>query len=403
MGAVKESLSESEARRVALAAQRVPRRARSARPSKRTVLDLVRRQGVLQIDSVNVLARAQYLPVFSRLGAYDREVVDRLAYRDRSLYEAWSHEACFVPVELWPLHAWRRAAMETMWRRYWAESALEYVDKVYAEVLANGPMSAAELSDVGAKRAGTWWNRSSGKSALEFLFACGRVSVADRRGFERVYDVTERVLPADVLAAPVPSDDDARRALLLRAARSVGVGTVADLADYWRMKVTVARAIVRSLVAEGELVQVAVEGWKDPAFVLPDVSIPRRVDGRCLLSPFDPVVWFRPRTERLFGFHYRIEIYVPAAKRVHGYYVLPFLIGDQFAARVDLKADRAAGVLRVFAAWEEPCGLSPVEVARELAEELGLVASWLGLDGGVDVADRGDLAGPLAAAVGAFA
>lgn len=394
------SLSARDARRLALAAQGLPRgSARRGRPTKATVLELVRRQGLLQLDSVNILARAHYLPVFSRLGPYDRSHLDTLAYDHRELYEGWSHEACLLPVEFWPLHAARRAADQQNWLRRLDRARLEYIDRVLDEVADRGPITAGELSDPGTRRAGSWWNRSAGKSALEYLFVSGRLAIADRRSFERVYDLAERVLPGEVLAAPQPAEHEARRLLVQHAAGALGVATVADLADYFRFRKTPTKAVVAELVAEGVLEQVTVEGWTEPAYVRAGVVPPRRVAGRAVVSPFDPIVWCRPRTERLFGFRYRIEIYTPAAKRVHGYYVLPFVLGEDFVARVDLKADRAARVLRVAAAWIEP-GAGVDDVGPELAAELATVAAWLELDA-VDVADRGDLAGPLRAAVAA--
>jgi uncharacterized protein len=391
-----QSLSAREARRVALAAQGLPRKRRAARVSAASVLDAVRRQGLLQIDSVNVLARAHYMPLFSRLGSYDTTLLDRVAYGDKQLYEGWSHAASLLPVELWPLHEWRRRQHDRDWQKYVNKERMAYFDSVLDEVRERGPIAAGELSDPRPKRGGgKWFDRSAGKSALEYHFGGGRVAVADRRSFERVYDLAERVIPAEYFVAPPMEEDEARRALVLHATRLLGVGSVDDIADYFRLKLTSTRQVIKALVADGDLVEVEVEGWGVPAYMPAKTRVPRSVDGHALFNPFDPIVWHRPRTERLFDFHYRIEIYVPAPKRIHGYYVLPFIVGDAFAARVDLKADRQARVLRVFSAWlEPPADESGTAVA--LAEELRLMARWLDLDG-IDVAAKGDLASGLIA------
>ena len=394
------SLSSDEARWVALAAQGVPRPAtRRGRVTARSLLDLVRRQGLLQIDSVNILARAHEMPGFTRLGPYDRSLLDRLAYSDRVLYEGWAHVASLLPVEYWPAHAWRRQMHDKDWQRYVNADFLAYADRVLDEIDERGPLSAGELSDPGKKRAGSWWNRSAGKQALEYHFGGGRVAVSTRRSFERVYDLAERVIPAEQYNAPPMTEDEAKRTLVLGGLRALGVGTAEDIGDYFRLKLTPVRKLLSELVAAGEVEQVAVEGWAAPAFVLPTVKVPRRAPvGHALLNPFDPVVWYRQRTERLFDFHYRIEIYVPEPKRIYGYYVLPFLVGDTIVGRVDLKADRMAKVLRVFSSWVEPAADAGA-TALALADELALVAEWLNLDNGIDVQQKGTLAKPLAAAV----
>ena len=362
----------------------------------------LRHTGLFQIDSVNVLARAHYLPAYSRLGPYDVSVLDDLAFRHRELFEYWGHEAALLPVDLHPLFRWRMKRAEAgigTWRHV-ADLARErpgYIEEVYDEVVARGPVSAGQVADDTARSTENWgWNWSPAKIALEYLFWCGRITTASRRNFERLYDVPERVLPKRVLDAPTPDDATAHRELLLIAARCHGVGTVADLADYFRLKNPQARPRIAELVEDGRLEPVAVEGWREPGYVLPGTLIPRKAAGAALLVPFDPLVWERDRTERLFGFKYRIEIYVPAHKRVHGYYVLPFLLGDQLVARVDLKADRAARVLLVQAAWAEPD--APSHTAEALVAELRLLAAWLGLDD-VVVVPKGDLAPRLAALV----
>ena len=393
-----QSLSSAEARWVALAAQAVPRK-RTRRVTAATLLDLVRRQGLLQIDSVNVLARAHEVPPFTRLGPYDRSLLDRLAFKDRVLYEGWAHVASLLPVEYWPAHAWRRRMHDLDWQRYVDKNWLTYADKVLAEVAERGPLAAGDLSDTGKRRPGSWWNRSSGKQALEYHFGGGRVAVSNRRSFERHYDLAERVIPAEHFNAPPMDVEDARRMLVEHGLRALGVGTADDIADYFRLKLTPTRKTLRELVAAGSVEQIAVEGWDLPAFVPSGVKVPRRAPaGHALLNPFDPIVWHRPRTERLFDFHYRIEIYVPEPKRSYGYYVLPFLVGDELVARVDLKADRSPKVLRVFASWIEPA-VDVASTSAALAEELALVAEWLGLDNGIDVQAKGNLAKALDAAV----
>jgi len=393
------------ARRIALAAQGFADPAPSGRVDRRHLRRVLGRTRLLQVDSVNVFARAHYLPAFSRLGAYDTQLVDRAAYcsrpADRELFEYWGHEASLLPVDLHPLLRWRmeRAqALEEGWGRI-RQVGRDHpglVEQVLERVRDEGPVTAGELHE-GARPGGPWWDWSPTKVVLEHLFWSGRVSTVSRRSFTRVYDLTERVLPPAVLALPTPSRQDAQRELVRQAARAHGVATEKDLRDYFRLRPEESQAAVRSLVEAGELLPVTVEGWRQQAYVLPGVAVPRRVRATALLSPFDPLVWERSRTSRLWGFDYRIEIYVPAPKRVHGYYVLPFLQDEAIRARVDLKADRRAGVLRVKAAWLEP-GSVAGETAEALARELRRAADWTGL-GEVLVEPRGDLAVALAAAV----
>jgi uncharacterized protein YcaQ len=342
--------------------------------------------------------------MFSRVGPYPVEMLDRAAYRaPRELFEYWGHEASLLPVATYPLLRWRMdEAHEGAWggMRRIATEQPQLVADVLAEVRRSGPLSAGDIEESHGgrgRRAGPWWDWSHVKRAIEYLFWAGEVATASRRGFERLYDVPERVLPPAVLAAPVPDRAHAQRELLRRAARSLGVAGERDLRDYYRLGVADAKAGIDALVEEGDLVPVAVEGWRKPGYLHRDARVPRRVDASALLSPFDPVVWERDRTERLFGFRYRIEIYVPAPQRVHGYYVLPFLLGDRLVARVDLKADRVAGRLLVQAAFAEPH--APADTAHELVEQLELMAGWLGLEL-VVTAGRGDLPLPLAPAVG---
>jgi uncharacterized protein len=397
-----ERLSTGQARRIALAAQGFA----GGRPDRdpdgwalRSVLDHV---GLLQIDSVNVLQRAHYLPLFARLGPYPLELLEKAAWRaPRRLFEYWGHEASLLPVATQPLLRWRmdRAAHEA-WggMRRIQEQRPDLVAQVLDEVRANGPVAASEvLEHERPKRTGPWWDWSDVKRAFEWLFWSGQITSARRRGFERLYDLPERVLPPEVIATPTPAVEDAQRELIRIAARALGVASERDLRDYFRLPVAETRERVSELAEAGELWPVEVEGWKPAAYLDPAARLPRSVSARALVGPFDSLVWERSRAERLFGFRYRIEIYVPAPKRVHGYYVLPFLLGDRLVARVDLKSDRAAGVLRVQAAHVEDG--APRDTAAELAAELELMAGWLGL-GGVAVEPRGELAKPLSAAVG---
>jgi uncharacterized protein len=393
------TLSAAEARRIALAAQGFA----EARPATLTGAPALRRTidrlGLLQIDSVNVLVRAHYLPLFSRLGAYDPALLDRAAYggRRRTVFEYWGHEASLLPVALHPLLRWRmeRAARGVgIYHELarWARRRRPLLQTVLADVAERGPLVASELRN-GTKGHGSWWGWSDGKRALEWLFWAGRVTTATRRGFERVYDVPERVLPAAVLAMPTPPEDDAQRTLVRMAARALGVATERDLRDYFRLEVTDTRKRVAELVESGDLIPVRVEGWKQAAFLSRTARVPARIDPRALLSPFDSLIFERARTERLFGFRYRLALYTPAHQREHGYYVLPFLLGDRLVARVDLKADRAARVLRVLSAHAEP-GVDHTEVAAALVEELGQMSRWLGLEQ-VDISARGDLGAAL--------
>ncbi len=403
MTARPDTLSRAQARRVALAAQGFldPRH---DPPTLRTLARTVRRTGVLQIDSVNVLQRAHYMPLFSRMGAYDPGLLERASGRSpRRLVEYWAHVAAFMPVELWPL-------MQHRMRRYrdhgheWSgmRHRPELVDSLLAVVRAEGAKTSRDLDDGLPRAQVQWgWNWSETKKALEYLFFTGDLAVARRNGaFERVYDLPERVLPAAVLATPEPPPAEAHRELVRRAAVSHGVATEACLRDYYRMRTEQVGPAVRTLVEDGELLPVHVEGWSRPAYLHRDARVPRAVSARSLLSPFDPVVWERSRTEALFGFRYRIEIYVPQAQRVHGYYVLPFLLGDALVARVDLKAERATGVLLVQGAYAEPG--APAGTAEELAVALRELADWLGLVA-VRVVPHGDLAPALAALAGGSA
>ena len=400
-------LSLARARRIALAAQGFGRPRPARPPSVNQIAALVTRLGVLQLDSVNVFSRSHYMPVFSRLGPYDRSRLDRIAGHgtgtiDRRLVEYWAHEASLIPLELHPLFRWRMADVDQQAWRSIARIARDQPDLVAETielVAQQGPIRARDTGSVRLPpRPGHMWNWHEGKVALEHLFFTGRVAAARRVNFERLYDTAERVIPAEIRARPTPAESDAQRELVRIAAQALGVATEPDLGDYFRLPRAASKARVAELVADGELIGVEVEGWTAPAYLWPGAREPRRVHARALLSPFDSLIWFRQRTERLFDFRYRIEIYTPAAKRVYGYYVLPFLLGETLVARVDLKSDRQRGALLVQGAHAE-AGVDPVHVAAELAAELRLAAGWLGLED-VVIAGRGELSGDLAAAIG---
>jgi uncharacterized protein YcaQ len=367
----------------------------------RTVNRTVSRTGVLQVDSVNVLQRAQFMPLYSRMGPYDVDLLRRAAQsRPRRLVEYWAHVQALMPVELWPVMKFRMdhyRAMRGKWRV--VAEAPELEASLLAEVRERGASTARDLDDGLPRKKEDWgWNWSNTRQMLDLMYTVGDLAIAGRNGsFEVRYDLPERVVPAHILALEPPTADEAHLELIRRAARSHGVATVQDLRDYYRMSVADTQRAVATLVEAGELHPVEVEGWGRPAYLHRDARLPRRVGARALLSPFDPVVWERERTLQLFGFHYRIEIYVPAPKRQFGYYVLPFLLGDRLVARVDLKADRQAGVLVVKAAHAEE--QAPDDTASELAAELERLAGWLGLDL-VRVEARGDLSAELAMAVG---
>jgi uncharacterized protein YcaQ len=378
-----ERLTPPQARRIALAAQGFGA-ARPAAVDRGHLRRLVERLGLHQIDSVNVLVRAHYLPAFSRLGDYDRALLDRAAWGRRSerrLFEYWAHEASLLPLAMHPLLRWRMELAdrgESGWSglRLYAHEQRPKAEAILARIRAEGPLASSDFAE--GKGGGGWWGWSEVKQALEWLFWAGHVTTATRRNsFERIYDLTERVIPGDILSLPTPSVADAKRALIAHAARALGIASASDLRDYFRLDLAGAAAAVRELVEDGELIPVAIEGWRS-AYLHRDAARPRRIRGQALLAPFDPLIWERARTERLFGFRYRIEIYTPAEKRTHGYYVLPFLLGDRIVARVDLKADRQFGQLLAQSVHLEPH--APPETRAMLAEELQLMASWLEMD-----------------------
>lgn len=378
-----ERLTAVQARRIALAAQGFAT-ARPGAPGRAQLLRTLDRLGLFQIDSVNVVSRAHYLPAFSRLGGYDRGLLDRAAWgprRDRRMFEYWAHEASLLPLDLHPMLRWRMASADRGsfgWKamRVFATERRAEAVAVLDRIRDEGPMAVSDFED-GRSRAG-WWEWGDAKRILEWLFYAGHVTTATRRGsFERVYDLTERVIPRAILDLPTPDKADAHQALIERGARALGVATATELRDYFRLKPAEGDPAIAALVEARRLIPVEVAGWGRRAYLHPEARRPRRIAARALLAPFDPLIWERDRTERMFGFRYRIGIYTPADKRSHGYYDLPFLLGDQLAARVDLKADRQAGKLLIQSIHLEPH--APGETMQELEEELDEMASWLGL------------------------
>ncbi|NBA93901.1 winged helix-turn-helix domain-containing protein [Pseudomonas sp. R5(2019)] len=380
------SLSDLQARRLVLTAQGFGGRNDARAVTRAKVGQMIRRLGVLQIDSVNALVRSHYLPLFSRLGDYQPALLDQVAWgplRQRKLFEYWGHEASLLPLEFYPLLHWRmqRARQGQGIYEQLARFGREQqgtIARVLAAVTEHGALGAASLS-TRQERAGPWWDWSAEKHALEWLFAAGEVTVAGRRGFERLYDLPERVIPAATLASPLPDEAQAQRALLLHAANALGVATEKDLRDYFRLTPADSRQRLAELLEEGVLQACQVEGWQQPAYCSVTPRVLRKKPVSALLSPFDSLIWERSRTERLFDFHYRLEIYTPAHKRVYGYYVLPFLHDERIAARVDLRAQRAQGQLAVHAVHEEDRGLDDAGMAA-LAESLQRMARWLGLE-----------------------
>ncbi|MCG7392973.1 winged helix-turn-helix domain-containing protein [Microvirga sp. ACRRW] len=381
--APRTKISLPQARRIALAAQGF-HEARPDDASLRHVKRHLQRAHLLQIDSVNVLVRAHYMPLFSRLGSYDRDLLETIAYhpKKRETFEYWGHEASLISLDLHPHFRWRMARAARGEGTYgglarFGKEKRAFIEQVRREIETRGPIGAGELS-IGGKSQGAWWGWSDGKRALEWLFWAGEVTTATRRGFERLYDLPERVLPSDVLNTPTPDENEAQRELLRRSIRALGIASERCLRDYFRLSPQDAKARIPELVEAGDLVPVTVEGWSGPVYLDRQAKMPRRVEARALVSPFDPIVWERTRTERLFDFHYRIEIYTPAEKREFGYYCLPFVLGEKIVARVDLKADRVKGNLIVHSIHPE-ASVTPDEIAPALGDELRLMAEWLGL------------------------
>jgi uncharacterized protein YcaQ len=407
------TLSLPEARRLALASQGFG--PRPATPSLDHLRKLAARLNAFQIDSVNVLARAHYVPAFARLGPYPMKALDALAYGQRELFEYWGHAACLLPIPLFPLLRYRMNRHIERTQSYMRSKRGSYMARVYKEIAERGPLTASELSNPG-QRSGSWWNWGTGKATLEHLYDSGLVAIAGRRGFERLYDLTERVIPRAALDAPAPPPEEAMKQLLCLGAKAYGVGTFDDIAGYfeidgWRDRLPpgpwwlrpkgpkgrrakpIVKRLLAELVEEGRILPARVRGWKDPAYVHPGARVPPTLHARGIVTPFDSLVWDRERLARLFGMKYTIEMYVPAPRRVYGYYVCPFLLGDTLVARCDLKADRHRKVLRVQSAFLEP-GKDARRVAAGLAGELRHLQAWLELDG-IEVAERGDLSATL--------
>jgi len=408
-------LSLQEARRLAVASQGFD--AKPIRPTIAHLRRLAARLHAFQIDSVNVLARAQYVPAFARLGPYSMNALDSLAYRTRELFEYWGHAACLLPISLYPLVRYRMVKHAERTQEYMRSKRGAYMTKIYAEVAERGPITAGELSDPGKRSGGWWgwWGTGNGKATLEHLYDAGLVAIAGRRGFERLYDIAERVIPRAALDAKSPSPEESMKQLICLGASACGVGTFSDIAGYFnvdawhdrmppgprwehpegrgRRAVPIAKRLVSELVDEGRLLAARVEGWTARTYLHPDARIPKTIDARGLVTPFDSLVWERSRMERLFGMKYTIEMYTPPPKRIYGYYVCPFLLGDTLVARCDLKADRERRVLMVQSAFLEP-GQNARRVASNLAAELQQMRAWLGLDR-LEVAKRGNLAATL--------
>ena len=397
-----EKISLKTARRLVLKAQGFSEPKPGGSVDRRHLKKVLARLGLFQIDSVSVIVRAHYMPLFSRLGPYPQSLLDGASVgRKRLLFEYWAHEASLLPVESYPLMRWRMERAERGKGTYGAlarfgRERADFIEAVFSEVEKRGPIAASDFD--GERGSGGWWGWSDTKHALEFLFWAGRITTAERRpSFERLYDLPERVLPKAVLEMPTPEPAEAHRELLRIASRALGVATASDLRDYFRMSPGDAEPRIAELVEAGDLLPVKVEGWANKAYLDPKARRPRKVDACALLAPFDPLVWERSRAERLFDFHYRIEIYTPAEKRIYGYYVLPFLLGERLVGRVSLKADRASGKLLVHATYAEKH--APDHAAEALLSELRSMAAWLELDG-IEITNSGNLAPALLDAAG---
>lgn len=374
------TIRNDQARRYALGAQGFLEGRADGRVDVRHFRKVVEHVRLIQLDSVNVFSRTHYMPFFSRIGPYDRDALDEWLWQSGEMFEYWGHEASVIPVEDHRLFRWRMA-QGLKWKRLkeLEENHPEYVQSVYRQVEEHGPIRTRDLEAPGQRDSDAMWGWNDGKVALEALFLKGLVATADRPNFMRMYDLSERVIPEEVLAASEPGHDEALGELLISAAGALGVGTADDLADYYRIRMPAARPILRRLLAAGNLEEVEVEGWDKTAYIHPELPLPRWPKGTALLSPFDNLIWYRPRVERLWGFHYRIEIYVPEEQRVHGYYVLPFMLDGDLVARVDLKTDKRTNSLQVKGAFVEPHA-NPKKVGRALRKELDLVADWMELD-----------------------
>ena len=377
-----DELTIVEARSLALAAQGFDKPRSKSKSSTADAVEVIKKLGVIQIDSVNVLVRSQELPLFARLGDHDRNAINKATAQSK-IFEYWGHEAAILPVEIQPLFRWKMNAARTGKIKHWGLTSFyadnkAFVKRILKHVEANGPVTARELSTRTTKKS-SWWDWDEAKTALEYLFLTGQLMSRGRGSdFARIYDITERVLPSKILNTPTPTEDEARKQLLVRAAKAQGVATLTDLADYYRQKTAVIKPLVNELVEQGELREVTVDTWVEKAFVHRSAKLPKKLYATALLSPFDSLVWCRPRNERLFDFHYRIEIYTPKEKRKFGYYVLPFMMNGELVGRVDLKADRANAKLLVQSVHTEK-GIKRASINGALTDELRALANWLDL------------------------
>lgn len=401
MPRISNQLSIGEARRVALAAQGFANPRPSSAVTQRHVVGVFRNVGAIQIDAVNVLVRSQELPLFSRLGSHKRTAIAE-ATKQGKIFEYWAHEAAHIPIEFHPLFRWKMDAARRGDSAHWGLSTFyaankAFVESIYSRVVSDGPFTSRELSMRKGPK-GAWWDWDAAKTALEYLFWTGRLmSRARGNDFSRIYDIPERVLAQSILAMVTPSEHDARKTLTAHSAASMGIATASDLADYFRQKLMVVRPLIKELVEDGVLREVHVEGWNEIAYLHSSARLPQSIHTQALLSPFDSLVWCRPRNERLFNFHYRIEIYTPQHKRRFGYYVLPFMLNGEIVGRVDAKAHRAERTLKVHASFAE-AGVDRSDVAKHLSTELTEMATWLDLDH-VVVARRGNLSTSLRSAM----
>jgi uncharacterized protein YcaQ len=384
------SLNIDQARRFALAAQGMTDGRATGRVDVRHFRKVLGQVGLVQLDSVNVFIRTHYMPFFSRIGPYDRDALDAWLWDSGEVFEYWGHEASLIPTEHHRLFRWRMDR-GVKWRRMrqLEENHPGYIEDVLSQVEERGPLQARDLRAPGERDPSSMWGWSDGKVALEVLFLQGKLAASDRPNFARMYDLTERVVPREHLEAEPPEGEGGPEALIMLAAGSLGVGTADDLADYYRLSMPMARPIIRRLVESGRLTEVEVNGWNRPAYLHPDAILPRKARGTTLVSPFDSLIWYRPRVERLWDFHYRIEIYVPEPERTYGYYVLPFLRDGDLVARVDLKTTRRDRRLHVRGAFAEE-GVDKKSVGRALRKELDLIAGWLDLED-LEIARNGDL------------
>ena len=396
---MKSSMTPHEARRVALHAQGFKNQARDVDKKWPAMASTIKQLHLLQIDSVNVLVRSHYLPLYSRLGNYDRGTLDRrtLESTNRHVFECWAHEASLVPIELHPLMRWRMNRAKNGSSMYstmvqFARNEKDFLNKTLNHIRNSGPTGASAIPGSG-KGEGGWWGWSKGKMTMETLFAQGLVTTTSRDKFERIYDVTERVIPSEILNSKTPTEAETFRHLTSLSALALGIATDSDLRDYFRLPLAESKKALTECIEDGSIIPIKVDGWKKQAYSHKTTKLPRKAGGTALLSPFDPICWERDRTERLFNFHYRIEIYTPQTKRKFGYYVLPFLHGEDLCGRVCLKADRETGTLRANAIHHEDL-VDPAETAKAMASELKIMAAWLELPN-IEIRKSGNLAAAL--------